>query len=79
MRFYFDFTDGDLTTRDLDGHDLDGFDAVQRELRLALPEVLLSDPRDVDERHLACSVRDEGGAVVCRASVTLTLRPSAEG
>ena len=70
-RYFFDFTDGPYATQDRDGHECASADEARMEILKALPEVLLSDPRDADEREVACSVRDEGGSVLCRASVTI--------
>ena len=70
-RYFFDFTDGAYATQDRDGHECASDDEARMEILKALPEVLLSDPRDADEREVACSVRDEDGAVLYRTSVTL--------
>ena len=71
MRFFFDFTDGLYATHDRDGHDCASPDEARMEALRALPEVLLSDMRDADEREVACNVRDEGGSILYRASVTV--------
>lgn len=71
MRFFYDFTDGPYTTHDTDGHECASADEARLEALRALPEVLLSNPREADEREVACSVRDEGGFVLYRASVFL--------
>ena len=70
-RYFFDFTDGAYATQDRDGHECASVDEARMEILKALPEVLLSDLRDADEREVACSVRDEGGAVLYRTSITL--------
>ena len=69
--YFFDFVDGSYATQDRDGHECASADEARLEILRALPEVLLSAPQDVDEREVACSVRDEDGSVLCRASVTL--------
>ena len=69
--YFFDFVDGSYATQDRDGHECVSADEARLEILRALPEVLLSAPQDVDEREVACSVRDEDGSVLCRASVTL--------
>ena len=71
MRVFFDFTDGSYTTHDRDGHECEGPEQARMEVLRALPEVLLSDVRDVDEREVLCSVRDECGSILYRASITL--------
>ena len=73
---FFDFVDGGYTTRDDEGHECDGLDAVRMELLQALPEVLLGDVQDRAERYVACTIRNERGAVLYRASVTLTVQGS---
>ena len=70
-RYFFDFTDGFRATRDWEGHECASADEARKELLRVLPEVLLSDTRDTDEREVTCSVRDEGGSVLHRASVTI--------
>ncbi|MGI4764816.1 MAG: DUF6894 family protein [Janthinobacterium lividum] len=70
-RYFFDFTDGAYSTQDRDGHECASDDDARLEILRALPEVLLNGPRDADEREVACSVRDEGGFVLYRASVIL--------
>ena len=76
MRFYFDFVDGAYSTHDREGHELDSADEARCEVLKALPEVLLLNTIDTDEREVACSVRDEHGTVVVRASVMLKAQRS---
>lgn len=70
-RFFFDFTDGVYSTTDNEGHELDGIGAVSIEATRALAEVLITDPRDGNDREMTCAVREEHGGVVYRASITL--------
>lgn len=70
-RFFFDFRDGDRTTEDCDGHECESAIAARHEALKVLPEVLLCDFQDADEREVICSVRDESGSVLYQASVTL--------
>lgn len=79
VRFFFDFSDDGRAMRDVDGHDCESADTARLEVLRALPEVLLHDPRDADEREVTCSVRDERGTVLYRASVTLKGQRSPNG
>lgn len=76
LRVFFDFTDGFHTTHDSDGHECADADEARLEALRALPEVLLSDLRDTDERQVTCRVRDDGGAILYQASITLQGRRS---
>lgn len=71
LRVFFDFTDGSYTTHDSDGHECADADEARIEALKALPEVLLSDPRDSDERKVICRVRDGCGAILYQVSITL--------
>ncbi|MGI4943653.1 MAG: DUF6894 family protein, partial [Janthinobacterium lividum] len=67
------------TTQDRDGHECESASAARYEALKVLPEVLLSDVQDADEREVVCSVRDEAGSVLYRASVTLRAQRVSNG
>ena len=73
--FFFDFIDGDYTTRDVDGCDLRDAEAARSEVLRALVAVFSSEPRDVDNRQVVCSVRDDSGTVIYRGVLTLSGTP----
>ena len=70
-RFYFDIDDGVHRSRDTEGADLPDLGAVRREAITVLPELAREALPDGDEQNFVCDVRDESGAVIFTATLSL--------
>lgn len=70
-RYYFDIDDGERHSADGIGTDLPDREAVRREATGILPDVAREELPDGNERVFSCSVRDESGAVIFVARLTL--------
>ena len=70
-RFYFDIDDGIQRTRDDEGTVLPDLETVRREAISVLPDLAREELPDGDNHIFSCNVRDESGAVIFTASLSL--------
>ena len=70
-RFFFDIDDGTRRTHDDDGTVLPDLEAVRREAISVLPDLAREELPDGDHHIFSCDVRDESGAVIFTASLSL--------
>ncbi|MBX9932160.1 MAG: hypothetical protein K2Y56_11575 [Methylobacterium sp.] len=71
-RYYFDMTAGGLCGRDEEGSDFPDLEAARREAVGALPEIARFSLDKGNDKSVAVKVRDEKGAVLFQAALTLT-------
>jgi hypothetical protein len=70
-RFYFDTDDGAQRSRDEEGLDLSDSAMARREAIGVLPDIAREELPDGDHRAFTCHVRDESGAVIFTATLSL--------
>jgi len=70
-RFYFDIDDGERLTTDAEGVVCRDLGSVRDSAISILPDVAREELPDGDRRVFVCKARDEGGAVVFIATLTL--------
>lgn len=70
-RYFVDTHDGDTPHSDTDGHDLPDAEAARRAVLDALPDMARDKLPDGDSRTFMAAARDERGAVVYTATLTL--------
>jgi hypothetical protein len=73
-RYFFDIDDGDGSTIDDDGTDFDNLDRARDGAIVALTEIAHdSMPRDGTRKDIVAAIRDDGGTVVLRVVVSLSV------
>jgi hypothetical protein len=71
-RYFFDTNDDDLFVEDEEGQFLADAEAARRVAQASLPDMAHEKLPDGEERTFSTVVRDEAGAVVYTATLTLT-------
>jgi len=69
-RYYFDISDGDVTTTDTEGQEM-SIDEARQEAIGVLPQLAKDVLPDGDTRTFVSYVRDEEGSGIFRAKLTL--------
>lgn len=75
-RFFIDTSDGNFLARDEVGHDFPDLQAAKQAAVSALPDIAREELPDGDERRFSAVVRDQDGAAVLQASLTLSITRS---
>ena len=70
-RFYFDINDGIHRSRDEEGEDFSDREVARREAITVLPELAREVLPDGDDHVCSCNMRDESGAVIFTATLSL--------
>lgn len=69
--YFFDIDDGARKSRDTEGTELPDRQALRREAIGILPDIAREELPDGDRRTFTCSVRDQSGAVIFVADLSL--------
>jgi hypothetical protein len=77
-RFFFDTDDGTRLIPDTDGIELQNIDMAKAEAQKALPDLARDALPDGDRKTFTVSVRDEGGQMIIRASLSLIVETAPE-
>ena len=70
-RYFFDTDDGDQSHRDDEGHDLPDVQAARVAALDVLPDMARDKMPDGDRRTFVASVRDDQGAIIYIATLSL--------
>jgi hypothetical protein len=76
-RYFFDTYDGDRFIRDDEGLELRNIEAAKAEAQKALPDIARDVLPNGNQISFVASVRDEAGATVLRAALSLVVEEGA--
>jgi hypothetical protein len=78
-RYFFDTNDGECQSRDTEGTELADLETMRREATGLLPDMAREELPDGNHRVFACRVRDDTGAEIFVATLTLEAEWTADG